>query len=210
MQKHYFWNSININETHGIKNEKQALKYTLHYLKYHYIMKKNPYKKLDPFDSASWSLRAYNNIYVVLHDVFSNDTHAYFKYYINLILHNKIYSRPLSILQQKEAFRIYLRINTLIAVAYYCYEQQLYRHSSTVSEGLHDSHMDLKRLAVFCSMHDKSYWRGEWAYWIQNMYALEAIENVDSLFVVGYFAVEIVDVLYTLYQNELRVKDELL
>lgn len=160
-------------------------------------MKKKKALKEDLFETSGWSLKAYKEVGAVLHDIFCDDPPDYFKDNINSIANTRINGRRISSKNQKEAFRIFLRINSMIEVAYH--HLALYNKNSDSGPARKKRLRCGKRIMSLCRQKSKVHWKGEWSYFIQYALADQPAEETDGIWSLCYFTTELVDMMYCLY-----------
>lgn len=160
-------------------------------------MKKKKAIKKDPFETSSWSLKVYKDAASVLSDIFCDDPPDYFKNNISAIATARIKGRSIKAENHKEAFRIFLRVNSMIEVAYY------YRSRQSNGKGAKPTTKTRsncgKRMRSLCRHKSKVHWKGEWAYFIQYALAQQPAEEAEVIWCLCYFATELVDMMHCLY-----------
>ncbi len=152
---------------------------------------------LDPFETAGWSLSAYQTADLVLKDIFSNDGPEYFKSHINLMLECQLQSKSIDRKAMEAVFRIFGRVNSLISVAHYYYGQV---QSNDSSLGLDQQRTIDQRFAT----HSKIHWKGEWYHYVQHAMVGSTADDSNATYAIAYFTNAVIDTLHSIYLENIE------
>lgn len=176
----------------------------------------------DPFETIAWSLHAQQKPQAVLTDIFNNDTVAYFKTTIQAAYRCVLQNKAVRKYQNKELFRVYLRVNSLILVGAYLYKIHKNRipklekridnnawlqDKSAQQKGFLQFYADpLYRIYCLFEMDTIPYWKADWAYFILAAFSKSTNNNTESYPSLNYFIHSLIDALYEMHQSSLKQK----
>lgn len=173
----------------------------------------------DPFETISWSLHALEMPQDVLTDIFNNDSVVYFKTTIQVAYRSVMQNKAVIKFQNKELFRVYLRVNSLILVGAYFYKIHKKgirkREKRIDNNALHDKNAQqngflqfyadpLYRIFCLFEMDTIPYWKADWAYFILAALRKKKYNDTESYPPLNYFIHTLIDALYEIHQSTLK------
>lgn len=170
----------------------------------------------DLFETISWNLVAYKESMDVVRDIFTNDTCFYFKTTIQYAFQCMLGERGIDGLQSRELFRVYQRVNSLLLVGHYFYKSNKHyfkkRQHTVDGRGAGELQTDKSKLlpshaeSQYClyglfRMHELSYWKSEWSYFMLSALGVNKTQNPEELFPINYFVNLLIEALYDMYRQ---------
>ncbi len=174
----------------------------------------------DPFETISWSLNAIEIPEDILSDIFNNDSVLYFKTTIQVAFRYVLQNKTIKKFQNKELFRVYMRVNSLILVGVYFYKmhkKRIRKQEKTISNNVWNNDECAKnngflqfyadpQYRIFClfEMDTMPYWKADWAYFVLAAFKKKKYNDTDSHPPLNYFIHTLIDALYEIHQSTLK------